>query len=80
LTFKATNSHVRIAIPLSKLRVAPDGSHATLHSPANAHPLKVVTGKRNLLILDFGDAHVADSAFSALLGTLPVKQLAHLRL
>jgi hypothetical protein len=56
LTFKATNSHVRIAIPLSKLRVAPDGSHPTLHSPANAHPLKVVTGKRNLLILDFGDA------------------------
>ena len=56
MTFKATNSQVRIAIPLSKLRVAPDGSHATLHSPANAHPLKVVTGKRNLLILDFGDA------------------------
>ena len=27
-----------------------------LHSPANAHPLKVVTGKRILLILDFGDA------------------------
>jgi hypothetical protein len=56
LTFKATNSHVRIAIPLLKLRVAPDESHRTLHSPANAHPLKVVTGKRNLLILDFGDA------------------------
>ena len=56
MTFKATNSDVRIAIPLSKLRVAPDGSHTTLHSPANAHPLKVVTGKRNLLILDFGDA------------------------
>ena len=50
MTFKATNSHVRIAIPLSKLRVAPAGSHATLHSPANAHPLKVVAGKRNLLI------------------------------
>ena len=48
---------MRIAIPLSKLRVAPDGSHPTLHSPANAHPLKVVTGKRNLLIPDFGDAH-----------------------
>ena len=52
------NSHVRIAIPLSKLRVAPAGSHATLHSPANAHPLKVVTGKRSLLIVDFGDAQV----------------------
>ena len=51
---------MRIAIPLSKLRVAPDGSHATLHSPANAHPLKVVTGKRNPLILDFGDAQPAD--------------------
>jgi hypothetical protein len=36
LTFKATNSHVRIAIPLLKLRVAPDESHRTLHSPANA--------------------------------------------
>ena len=56
MTFKATNSHVRIAIPLSKLRVAADGSHETLHSSANAHPLKVVTGKRNLLVLDFGDA------------------------
>jgi hypothetical protein len=43
---------IKLAIPLSKLRVAPDGSPATLHSPANAHPLKVVTGKRNLLILD----------------------------
>jgi len=52
---------VRIAIPLSKLRVAPDESHATLHSPANAHPLKVVTGKRNLLILDFGDAQPSAS-------------------
>jgi hypothetical protein len=37
---------------------SPGGSHATLHSPANAHPLKVVTGKRNLLILDFGDAQL----------------------
>ena len=55
MTFLATNSHVRIAIPLSKLRVAPDGSHATLHSPANAHPLKLATGKGYLLILDFGD-------------------------
>ena len=48
LLLVALLAHVRIALPLSKLQVAPVEAKRRLHSQANAHPLKVVTGKRNL--------------------------------